>query len=224
VLVTGSNRGIGLEFVRQYAAEGARVVATCREPADAHELHAVDGEVEVARLDIASEADLDALVARLDDAPIDLLVLNAAIKGGPHARFGDVDWAVWQRVLDVNLFGTLRVAMALWPNVAASFQKRIAVLTSRAGTARNVKAGRSYAYGTSKAALNLATRQLGLDLAEHGITVGLLNPGHVRTGIGGANAPMEPADSVRRMRAVIETLTPERTGRFWHLDGTEIVT
>ena len=221
VLVTGSNRGIGLELVHQYARDGYEVIATCRDPDRATALRGIDG-VTVSRLDETSETDLAQLVSELDGAPIDVLVGNAAVFGGMRSRFGDIDWAAWRTTLEVNLLGTLRVATSLWRNVAASEQRKIVFLSSRAGLPREAKPNRSYIYGSSKAALNAAVRCLALDLLEHDVVSVLLNPGHVQTGIGGKNAPMTPAESVTKMRAVIAALTPADAGKFLHYDGTEL--
>ena len=143
VLVTGSNRGIGLELVRQYANDGYDVVATCRAPDAATALQGIDG-VTVHRLDVASESDLAALVADLDGAPIDILVANAAAFGGTRSRFGDVDWAAWRAAFEINVLGAIRVADALWPNVAASEQRKIGFVSSRAGLPREATPNRSY--------------------------------------------------------------------------------
>lgn len=222
VLVTGASRGIGFEFVRQYADAGYHVFATSRDPAKARGLHELGGDVTVHRLDMTSERDIEDVGALLADATIDILICNAAVFGGPRSRFGNVDDAVWRRVLEVNLIGTMRVAMTLWPMVAASTERKIVILSSRAGLPREAKAGSSYAYRSSKAALNAAARILALDLLEKDVVVALMNPGHVRTAIGGRNAPMEPNESVLMMRRTIAGMTSASAGRFWHYDGTEL--
>jgi NAD(P)-dependent dehydrogenase (short-subunit alcohol dehydrogenase family) len=221
VLVTGSNRGIGLELVLQYARDGYDVVATCRDPDQATALHGVDG-VTVRKLDVTSETDLEALVSELDSAPIDILASNAAIFGGMRSRFANIDWPAWRATFEVNVLGAIRVATSLWPNVAASEQRKIVFLSSRAGLPREATPNRSYIYGSSKAALNSAARCLALDLAEHGVIAALLNPGHVQTGIGGMKAPMTPEESVTKLRAVIAGLTAADAGKFLHFDGTEL--
>jgi NAD(P)-dependent dehydrogenase (short-subunit alcohol dehydrogenase family) len=229
VLVTGSSRGIGLELVRQYAAGGYDVVATCRHPRMATELIEVSearstgaGNVTVHRLDIASEPDLEALATELEGVPIDILIGNAAAFGGTRSHFPDLDWSAWQKALDVNVVGSIRVAMRLWRNVAASTERKIVFVSSRAGLPREATPGRSYIYGSSKAALNSAARCLALDLAPEGVIAALVNPGHVRTGIGGAGAPMSAAESVTKVRAVIEGLSEADAGKFLHFDGTEL--
>jgi NAD(P)-dependent dehydrogenase (short-subunit alcohol dehydrogenase family) len=221
VLVTGSNRGIGLELVRQYANDGYDVIATCRAPDAANALRGIDG-VTIRKLDVASESDLDAVVADLDGAPIDILVGNAAVFGGMRSRFENVDWAAWRNAFEINVLGTIRVATALWPNVAASEQRKIVFVSSRAGLPREATPNRSYIYSSTKGALNSAARCLALDLAEHGVIAALLNPGHVQTGIGGMKAPMTPEESVTKLRAVIAGLTAADAGKFLHFDGTEL--
>jgi NAD(P)-dependent dehydrogenase (short-subunit alcohol dehydrogenase family) len=229
VLVTGSSRGIGLELVRQYGAAGYDVIATCRNPEAATELRAVadtpgrgSGTISVHRLDIGSEPDLDVLAAQLDGVPIDILICNAAAFGGTRSHFPDLDWAAWRRVMGVNVIATTRVAITLWRNVALSTERKIVFMSSRAGLPREATPGRSYLYGSSKAALNSAARCLALDLAPHGVIAALLNPGHVQTGIGGAHAPMTAAESVTKCRAVIAVLTDADAGKFLHFDGTEL--
>jgi NAD(P)-dependent dehydrogenase (short-subunit alcohol dehydrogenase family) len=222
VLITGSSRGIGLELVRQYAADDYDVTATCRDPERADELRAVRGAVAITRLDVISEHDFDVLVAEIGDRPIDVLICNAAVFGGNRSRFADVDWAAWRAALEVNLLGSMRVALGLWKNVARSEERKIVFVSSRAGLPREARPATSYIYASSKAALNSAARALALDLAPEGVTVAIVNPGHVRTGIGGVHAPMSPAESVSRMRDRIRDLTPADAGKFLHFDGSEL--
>ena len=229
VLVTGSSRGIGLELVRQYADAGYDVIATCREPEKATELREVAGAaargvgaVTVHQLDIGSEPDLETLAGALEGVPIDILICNAAAFGGTRSHFPDLDWASWRRVMGVNVIATIRVAVRLWRNVAASNEHKMVFMSSRAGLPREATPGRSYLYGSSKAALNSAARCLALDLAPEGVIAALVNPGHVQTGIGGAHAPMTATESVTNVRRVIEGLTASDAGKFLHFDGTEI--
>ena len=226
MLITGAGRGIGLELARQYAAEGYDVIATCRDPERATELRPLTDDVEstvtIERLDVASEGDLDALATTMGDTPIDILICNAAVFGGNRSRFADVDWSAWRVALEINLLGSMRVALGLWRNVAASEERKIVFVSSRAGLPREARPATSYIYGSSKAALNSAARALALDLAPEGVIVAILNPGHVQTGIGGANAPMTPTESVGLMRDRIGGLTPADAGQFLHFDGSDL--
>ncbi len=185
-------------------------------------LHELGGSIHVEKLDIASENDLDALAQILGAQPLDLLICNAAVFGGIRARFQNLDWNAWRSTLEINLIGTLRVAMRFAPNVESSDERKIVVLSSRAGLPREARPHMSYIYASTKAALNAVVRCFALDMKERGVTVALLNPGHVKTGIGGAKAPMETDESVAKMREVIAGLGPEQAGRFWHFDGSEL--
>ena len=147
---------------------------------------------------------------------------NAAAFGGNRSHFPDLDWVAWRRALDVNVIGTIGIAVRLWRNVAASTEHKMVFVSSKAGLPREATPGRSYIYGSSKAALNSAARCLALDLAPEGVIAALVNPGHAQTGIGGKHAPMTPAESVAKMRQVIGALTEADAGKFLHFDGTEI--
>jgi NAD(P)-dependent dehydrogenase (short-subunit alcohol dehydrogenase family) len=153
---------------------------------------------------------------------VDILVGNAAVFGGTRSRLADVDWDAWSAALEVNVLGNVRVALRLWPDVAASRERKIVFVSSRAGLPREAAPNRSYIYSSSKAALNSAVRCFALDLAPEGVITALVNPGHVQTRIGGARAPMTPAESVTKVRAVIESLTAADAGKFLHFDGTEL--
>jgi NAD(P)-dependent dehydrogenase (short-subunit alcohol dehydrogenase family) len=222
VLVTGANRGIGLELARQYALDGYEVIATCRDPDTAIELHGLGGAVAVHRLDVRSDADLDELHAALAGRPIDILVGNAAVFGGTRARLAGVDRAAWNDAFEVNVIGAIRVALRFRPNIAAGEERKIAFLSSRAGLPREATPNRSYIYTSSKAALNAAARNLALDLVPDHIVVALVNPGHAQTRIGGAQAPMTASESAGNVRRVIAGLTAADAGKFLHYDGTEL--
>jgi len=218
-LVTGANRGIGLEFVRQYAGAGWHVIATCRKPDTAAELKAVAGTVEIHRLDVTDAGQIAALAQTLKGRPIDLLINNAGIMG--HGTIGRIDYAAWEEVLRVNTLAPVRIVEALLPNVAASERRQIVALTSRMGSIAE-SGGGYYAYRSSKAALNAAMHALAADLKAQRITVALFHPGWVKTDMGGPGALVAPRDSVAGMRAVIERLRPADSGRFFNYDGSEI--
>jgi NAD(P)-dependent dehydrogenase (short-subunit alcohol dehydrogenase family) len=222
VFVTGANRGLGLEFVRQYARDGSTVIATCRDPDSADELQSLDGDITIRKLDVTSAHDVSRIVDELEGQPIDLLVSNAATLGGPRSRLRNLDAHDWREAFDTNVVGAIEVPRRLWPNVAASEGRTIVIVASRAGITRDAKPGGSYIYRSTKAALNTAARMMALDLQDEGVIVAMVNPGHVVTGIGGANAPMRVDESVTAMRDVISQMTMESTGKFWHYDGREL--
>jgi NAD(P)-dependent dehydrogenase (short-subunit alcohol dehydrogenase family) len=213
VLISGANRGIGLEFARQSAGDGWTVIGTARHPDQADELRATGAEI--LPLDIADPASIAVLARAVGDRPIDLLFANAGIYGPER-----LDSAAWLDVLRVNAIGPTLLAAALRANVAASEQKRMVAVTSGMGSITET-AGGHIPYRTSKAALNMAWRNLAIDYAKDGITVAVINPGWVQTDMGGAGASVPPAESVSAMRGVIAVLTPADSGRFLSYDGKQ---
>ena len=247
VLITGSSRGIGLEFARQYAAAGWRVIATCRDPARADELQALaarHANLSVERLDIGSGEQVAALAAKYRGQPVDVLLNNAAHLG-PRAQqqFGQLDWDLFEESFDTNAVGPMRVTQAFVDNVAASGRKRIVTLSSAAGSIAALTRGpvAFHQYRASKAALNMLMHGVALDVADRGIVVGIVNPGLVDTRNimalkpgdpvpdefvpvmplirSGALKLITPAESVAAMIRLIDGLTPEQSGQFLNYDG-----
>jgi NAD(P)-dependent dehydrogenase (short-subunit alcohol dehydrogenase family) len=231
-LITGANRGLGLEFVRQYAADGWQVIAGCRDPDQAAELQELvaraNGAVEPQPLDVADGRSVAELARKLAGRPIDLLVNNAGMGGSGRETLGQIDYERWQEVLAVNTLGPLRVTEALIDNVAASPRKLVVTVSSGLGSLERLAqqsgtgSGLGYAYRTSKAAVNMAMLALAHEVRPRGITVVILNPGWVRTDMGGPNARLSPEESIAGMRRVIAGLTPADAGRFLSYDGTEL--
>jgi NAD(P)-dependent dehydrogenase (short-subunit alcohol dehydrogenase family) len=225
VLVTGANRGIGLEFVRQYAADAADVIACCREPAAASELKALagasGGKVRVMKLDVASEGDIAALKTALAGQPIDILINNAGISGPRRQSADDIDLEGWLETFRVNTVAPVAVSQALHGNLRAGKEKKLAAITSQLGSTAN-NGGQRYAYRSSKAALNNAMRGLSQDWARDGIAVGIYHPGWVRTDMGGASAPVTPEASVRGLRQRIADLSPATSGAYVDYAGAAL--
>jgi NAD(P)-dependent dehydrogenase (short-subunit alcohol dehydrogenase family) len=230
VLVTGANRGIGLEFARQYLADGWRVIGTLRDPANAGALEALGGpgELIIEQLDVTNHEQIDALAGRYGGQPIDLLLNNAGIIGPipipeniERQHFGSMDYALWDQVLWTNTFAPLKLAEALVGNIAMSNQKKIATLSSTIGSLveRDTAA---FAYATSKAAVNKAMKLLAAVLKDRGITVGIFCPGYVQTRMDFGTADVTPEDSVRGLRGMIATMTLEDSGTFRRYNGETI--
>jgi NAD(P)-dependent dehydrogenase (short-subunit alcohol dehydrogenase family) len=219
VLVTSANRGIGREFVRQYAADGWHVFAACRNPAEiADELRAMGSEVRPIAMDVTDLASVEA-VAREDTGPLDLLVNSAGVIGEGGDGPGKVDYREWARVLDVNTFGPVRVLDAFAERLAAGNGAKALALTRGMGSIGDVGSGSALMYRTSKAALNMAMRARAVELKHRGIIVAVINPGWVRTDMGGSGASISPEQSVTAMRDIIDRLRPEDAGSFLNWRG-----
>jgi NAD(P)-dependent dehydrogenase (short-subunit alcohol dehydrogenase family) len=225
VLITGANRGLGLEFARQYAADGWQVHAACRSPIQASELRrlavASGPNLQILPLDVADAASVKAAAAELDGQAIDLLLNNAGLGGARGQTIGNIDYKAWATVLDVNTLGPMRVSEAFIDHVARSERKLIVTLTSGMGSIADNSSGGAFAYRSSKAAVNMVIRSLAIDLAPRGVTCVVVNPGWVRTDMGGPHANLTPTESVTRLRDLIETLGPAQSGKFFNHDGRE---
>jgi NAD(P)-dependent dehydrogenase (short-subunit alcohol dehydrogenase family) len=219
VLITGANRGLGLEFAKQYSAAGWRVIGTARRPNDATGLKALG--VRVMQLDVTDPKSIDTLAHDLDGEAIDLLINNAGIF--PRANsLAEVDFSDVAQTLAVNTIGPMRVTRALLPNLRSGQKKQIVSITSGLGSIADNTSGRFYGYRESKAALNMFTRSLAVELKDEGFTCIVMSPGWVQTDMGGPNAMLKPTQSISGMRAVIEKLTPAVSGTFWNHDGKQM--
>jgi NAD(P)-dependent dehydrogenase (short-subunit alcohol dehydrogenase family) len=212
VLITGANRGIGLEFARQYAADSWSVVATARRPEAAGELNKLGAEVWP--LDAADPASINALAASLKDRGIDVLIANAGML--PRG----VDAGEWAKAFATNCIGPTLLAKALKPNMVAG--GKMVAITSKMGSIADNDSGGAIAYRSSKAALNAAWRSLSIDWRGDDVTLAMLHPGWVQTDMGGAGAAIAPPTSVTGMRKTIAGLTPNQSGSFLNYDGQEL--
>ncbi|MGA7675208.1 MAG: SDR family oxidoreductase [Rhizomicrobium sp.] len=219
ILVTGANRGIGLEFVRQYAADGMRVIACCRTPAEAKELGALD--VRVMELDVGDAQSAAKLAQALGGEAIDILINNAGVFGPEKQGASDRDYEGFSDTFRINSIGPLIVSQALKDNLLAGHDKKLVVLTSRMGSIAE-HGGDSLAYRASKAAVNSIMRGLAHDWAGDGILVAILHPGWVKTDMGGAGATITPQQSVFGLRTRIAELSARTSGRYLDYQGKEI--
>jgi len=223
MLVTGANRGLGLEFARQYAIDGWKVYAACRDPDAARELVQLaaesGGAIRVLALEVTDAASVRAAAQSLAGDPIDLLVNNAGVGSPKKQRLGSLDYAAWAQVLDVNTLGPMRVVEAFLDNIANGSDRQIVTLTSAMGSIADNASGGSYAYRSSKAAVNIVMKSLSIDLAPRGISCVVVHPGWVRTAMGGPDGKLTTAESVTALRRLIAGLKPQDTGRFFNYDG-----
>jgi NAD(P)-dependent dehydrogenase (short-subunit alcohol dehydrogenase family) len=222
LLISGANRGLGLEFARQYAAEGWRVYGACRHPEQAGSLRALGASVSVHALELAEKSSLDRLVLELRSVPIDLLIANAGVAGPRGMAPELVDRESWIEVLQVNTIGSLAFAGAFRGNLEKGQGRKAIALSSGLGSIGSNTSGGLYAYRSSKAALNAVWKSLALDWRPLGIACAVVHPGWVQTDMGGPRAELVPADSVAAMRGTIDRLNLETTGRFFAWNGEEI--
>ncbi len=223
-VVTGANRGIGLEFVRQLAARGDEVVATVRDLSAANDLQGVaaaaDGRVNVVPCDTSSDQSTLDLLGFVGPRVVDVIINNAGVMGAMTA-LEELDFAEMTRTFDVNALGPLRVAQALLPALLRGPVRRIVSISSGMGSIEDNTSGGAYGYRISKAALNMANRSMSVDLRDRGFTCVVMNPGWVQTDMGGAGAPLPVVESVASLIRIIDGLTPRDSGKFINYRGNE---
>jgi NAD(P)-dependent dehydrogenase (short-subunit alcohol dehydrogenase family) len=229
VLIAGASRGLGLEFVRQYAADGWKVFSCCRSPENATALQAVaqaNKAIQIEKLDVTDDASLAALAKKLEGMALDLLINSAGIfssRPGLSASdedetqlFGSIDSEGWMKVLRTNTIAPIMVAQAFRRNLVGG---KIAILSSRMGSIGKIRRVGDIAYRSSKAGLNAAVKSISFDLKNQNAIVAALHPGFVKTDTGGSRAEISPEESVTAMRKIIASLQAENSGQFFNYDG-----
>jgi NAD(P)-dependent dehydrogenase (short-subunit alcohol dehydrogenase family) len=225
VLVTGANRGLGLEFVKQYSRANWEVIGTCRDPGNAAEvsaLAAASANIELHPLDVTDAEGIRSLAVSLSGRPIDLLLLNAGVMGASSTTLGDLDQADFLHSMNVNTVVPALMVQAFRQHVKASEKKLIVGISSILGSIDGNSDGGLYSYRASKAGLNAVLRSASNDLHDDGITVIAMHPGWVQTDMGGENATITPAVSISGMREVIDGLHIGNSGHFLAYDGSEL--
>ncbi|MBS7805156.1 SDR family oxidoreductase [Rhizobiales bacterium TNE-4] len=225
LLISGANRGIGLELVRARLAQGDHVIACARLPEEADALqalkHTASDRLVILPLDVADAPSVFDLGASLGDRPIDVLVNNAGIIGPQAQATLDMDFDGWAHTLAINTLGPLRVTQALLPNLRHGEKPRILIVSSQMGSMASHASDR-LAYRSSKAAVNKVAQALATDLKPMGIAVAAIHPGWVRTRMGGQGAPLDPAESAAGISVLIDRLDLSRTGQFLNVDGAPL--
>lgn len=219
VLITGSNKGIGLQLTRLYAEAGDNVIACCRNPDGADDLKALEGDIDIKQVVVGDDASVAALGSGLAGVPVDILVNNAGAVGPAMDKqtLTTLDSAGWLEAFNVNSIGPVRVMQALLENLRAADNAKIMTVTSQCG-AMAFDMPAVYAYSTSKAAVNKFMRMSALELGKEGISVGLVHPGWVQTDMGGPTADLTPTESATGIMAVIANMTESG---FWKWNGEE---
>ena len=229
VLITGSNRGLGYEFTRQYAERGYTIIATARKPekADAlQELATSNPNITIEKLDVTDLDAIDALAAKYADQPIDILINNAGVTGDPFKTqvLGKIDYDAFDFVMHVNVKGPLKIAEAFLSNVEASEQKKIISVSSSMGSISKTF-GTGYFYRSSKAALNMTMATMAKEVKKKGIVIGLVNPGPTATDMMknfSGSTLRDPVEATSDMIRNIDNLTIDNTGAFLQYDGTTL--
>ncbi len=220
ILITGANRGIGLELARQYAERGDDVIACVRNPdgADALQELAAGGKVTVEQMDVGNPQSISAARERIGDVAIDVLINNAGAVGGAHQSIDDLDLEEWHRSLDVNTIGPLLIARAFKPNLAASGNGKIMTVTSQLA-ASTWPMGGMYIYSSTKAGVSKVFQALTIDWKDEPIAVALMHPGWVQTDMGGPHAEITAEQSASGIISVIDDMTKADSGKFYKWNG-----
>ena len=225
ILITGANRGIGLELARSFVGHNWQVFACCRSPESAEELNLLasgNNDVRILRLDVTDETAIARVAGELSNEPLDILFNNAGVKGPQGQNFGDTNVEEYLEVFRINALAPLKVAEAFVEHVAASERKILACMGTLKGSLKENTSGGYYAYRSSKAALHMIVRGLAADLSARGILSVVFHPGWVRTRMGGDEAPLSVEDSAAGLTRVLLDLVPKDNGRFYDYRGVEL--
>ena len=222
VLITGTNRGIGLEFVKEFLAGEDTVLATCRDMGSATELRQLKNDtskLHIFELDVSSQKSMEDLTLQLAGHAIDIFINNAGVYGPRDSTFGKVSANEWAKVLQVNAKAPMILTQLLIDNLRDGSDKKLLYITSKMGSIDDNKGGGSYVYRSSKAALNAVVKSISVDLRDSGFSVAVLHPGWVQTDMGGPNALIDVTTSVSKMIDVIDNLNFHNSGSFFNYDG-----
>ena len=225
ILVTGANRGLGIEFVEQYLNEGYEVIATYRNENSSMDLIEMGNErsnLKLLQLDVSSKKSLNSFAKNLGNLPIDIFINNAGVYGPRNSSFGNVDEENWIPAIKINAIAPILLTQLIIKNIRSGADKKLIYITSKMGSIDDNKGGGAYVYRSSKTALNAVVKSLSVDLENEGIVVALIHPGWVKTDMGGPNALIERDTSVRGMTEVISNLDITSTGNFYNYDGSII--
>lgn len=226
IFITGANRGIGLEFVRQYLENGDHVIATCRHPDQAAELHNLKktygDHLGIYSMDLEDFQSIERVARQLNGRPLDFLINNGGILLGSGEDLAHLDYSAWEKTFRINVLGPVKVTSSLLENVKKGKKKKIVHLSSAMGSCAENSSGGEYQYRSSKSALNQAMRSLHHELIGDDILTCCLHPGWVKTDMGGPHALIDPETSVKGMREVIQKLDPSKAGGFYRYNGETV--
>ncbi len=231
VLITGANRGLGFEHVKQYLAQGWDVIACCRTPSKAAALKALADDansLQLLQMEVTNHAEIDRCAAQLDGVEIDVLINNAGIlgadltKGLQHQTLSNMSYDVWRDLFEVNVLAPFKVISAFQEHVAVSKFKVIMMMSSDLGSITNNTMGGVHAYRTTKASLNMLSKSLSAELAPQGIIIFSMAPGWCKTDMGTDQADVEVVESVAGQQRVIENITLADSGSWINFKGESV--
>ena len=225
IIVTGANRGIGLELVKQYCNRNYQVIGTYRDETTSGELISMSRNLDnlkVYSLDVSSDQSLKDFSSKLGETPVDIFINNAGVYGPRDSSFSNVDEKNWIPVFQTNVIAPLLLTQLIIENLRNGSQKKLIYITSKMGSIDDNKSGGAYIYRSSKTALNSVVKSISVDLAKDDMKVALLHPGWVRTDMGGPNGLIDTTASVSGMTQVIDSLGQSDSGCFFNYDGSKI--
>ena len=225
ILITGTNRGIGLEFVKHYLKNNEKVIATCRNRNSAKDLLEIKNttsNLSLLELDVSKPNSIDEFTSKIADQPIDTLINNAGIFGPRNIEFVNFDSKEWLDVFNINTIAPLIITQKILKNLRLGKDKKLVFISSKVGSIEDNTEGGMYIYRTSKTALNQVIKSLSIDLKEENFIVVALHPGWVQTDMGGPNALIDTKTSVKGMTEAIDNLTSKNSGKFYNYDGSAI--
>ena len=225
ILITGTNRGIGLEFVKHYIKNNEKVIATCRNrnsAKDLLELENTTNNLSLVELDVSNPNSINNFTSKIAGLPIDTFISNAGVSGPKNIEFGNFDAKEWLDVFNVNTIAPLLITQKILKNLRLGKDKKLAFISSKVGSIEDNTSGGMYIYRTSKTALNQVIKSLSIDFKEDNFIVVALHPGWVQTDMGGPNALIDTKTSVKGLIEVIDSLTPKNSGKFYNYDGSAI--
>ena len=225
ILITGTNRGIGLEFVKHYLKNNEKVIATCRNKNSAKdllELENTTSNLSLLELDVSKPNSIDEFTSKIADQPIDTFINNAGVFGPRNIEFGNFNAKEWLDVFNINTIAPLIITQKILKNLRLGKDKKLVFISSKVGSIEDNTEGGMYIYRTSKTALNQVIKSLSIDFKDENFITVALHPGWVQTNMGGPNALIDTKTSVKGMIKVIDNLTPKNTGKFYNYDGSSI--
>ena len=225
ILITGTNRGIGLEFVKHYLKNNEKVIATCRNrnsAKDLLELENTTSNLSLVELDVSNPNSINNFTSKIAGLPIDTFISNAGVSGPKNIEFGNFDAKEWLDVFNINTIAPLIITQKILKNLRLGKDKKLVFISSKVGSIEDNTEGGMYIYRTSKTALNQVIKSLSIDFKDENFITVALHPGWVQTDMGGPNALIDTKTSVKGMTEAIDNLTSKNSGKFYNYDGSAI--